>query len=139
MTGPDVGPDAAGERAGGGSAGGGSVGGRAVPESFGTESVVAEPVEAPRPPRDWRNAVPVVIVMVMIAVGLVLISLAHWRRGSILVGSAVFVAGVMRIFLSEERIGTLAVRSKRFDVGFYFLVAAVLAVVAIGVGVDPVG
>jgi len=103
----------------------------------GEPATAPSPVD-PVPGRDWRNAVAVVIVVAVMVIGLILISLAHWRRGSVMLGGAVLLAGVLRLVLSEERIGPLAVRGKTFDVTFSFLIAAGLAAVAIGVGVDPV-
>lgn len=88
---------------------------------------------------NWRTAAPFIAVFLVMAAGLVLISLAHWRRGAVLLGAALALAGALRWTLDDRRIGPLRVRTKGFDVVFYFVAAAGLAVVAIGVGVDPAG
>lgn len=65
------------------------------------------------------RAVPITIVMAIVVVALILISLAHWRRGIATLGVAMLVGGLLRLLLSERSIGVLAVRGKRFDVLFY--------------------
>ena len=57
---------------------------------------------------------------VRVVVALVLISLAHWRRGAFTLGLAMGVAGTLRWVLSERSAGVLAVRGRRFDVLFYY-------------------
>lgn len=83
--------------------------------------------------RRWLPALPVTAVVAVMAVGLVLISLAHWRRGAVAVGAGAALAALLRLWLSDAEVGPLAVRSKAFDVVFYLGAAAVIAAVAIGV------
>ncbi|MFZ2624263.1 MAG: DUF3017 domain-containing protein, partial [Propionibacterium sp.] len=52
----------------------------------------------------------------------------HWRRGSLLMGAAAAVAGLLRLLLPAERAGLLVVRRRWFDV-------LVLLVAGAGMGV----
>ena len=74
--------------------------------------------------RRLLRAIPITLVLTIVAVALVLISLAYWRRGTFALGAAMLLAGLLRAVLSERTIGVLAVRGKRFDLLFYFLTAA---------------
>ncbi len=78
------------------------------------------------------RAVPITIVLAIVAFGLVLIALAYWRRGTVALAFAMLLAGLLRLVLSERVIGVLAVRGKAFDVGFYALVGAAMLALAIG-------
>ncbi len=83
--------------------------------------------------RTLARAVPIAIVLAIVASGLVLIALAHWRRGTVALAFAMLLAGLLRAVLSERVIGVLAVRGKGFDLAFYFTVGAAMLVLAIGV------
>jgi hypothetical protein len=72
-------------------------------------------------------------VLIIVAIALVLIALAYWRRGAFALGAAMLLAGVLRAVLSERTIGVLAVRGKEFDVLFYFLTAALMMGLTIGI------
>jgi hypothetical protein len=47
---------------------------------------------------------------------------------------AMLLAGVLRALLSDRTIGVLAVRGKKFDLLFYFGIAAFMFVVTVGFG-----
>ena len=79
------------------------------------------------------RAIPITIVLAIVASGLVLIALAYWRRGTVALACAMLLAGLLRLLLSERVIGVLAVRGKVFDVTFYALVGAAMLALAIGV------
>lgn len=83
--------------------------------------------------RSVARAIPIAIVLAIVAVGLVLIALAHWRRGTVALAFAMLLAGVLRAVLSERVIGVLAVRGKGFDLVFDFAVGAFMLALAIGV------
>lgn len=83
--------------------------------------------------RAMVRAIPISIVLAMVAFGLVLIALAYWRRGTAALALAMLLAGVLRAVLSERVIGVLAVRGKGFDVAFYLLVGAMMATLAVTV------
>ena len=59
---------------------------------------------------------PLLAVLVAVAVGLVMVTFEHWRRGLVVVGLALVGAGVLRLLLPLRRLGFLAVRSRPVDV-----------------------
>jgi hypothetical protein len=59
---------------------------------------------------------PLFAVLVVVAVGLGMIAIEHWRRGLLVVGLALVGAGVLRLVLPVRRVGFLAVRSRPVDV-----------------------
>lgn len=73
------------------------------------------------------------MVLTIVAVALVLISLAYWRRGTFALGVAMALAGLLRAVLSERTIGVLAVRGKGFDLTFYFVTAALMIGLTVGI------
>lgn len=83
--------------------------------------------------RAMVRAIPITIVLAIVAFGLVLIALAYWRRGTAALALAMLLAGLLRAVLSERVIGVLAVRDKGFDVSFYLLVGAMMATLAVTV------
>ncbi|WP_164479202.1 DUF3017 domain-containing protein [Nakamurella antarctica] len=80
----------------------------------------------------WPTAVPMLMVLALIVVGLLLISQSHWRRGAASIAGAVSLAALLRLFVAPEKLGPLVVRSKPFDIGFCVLVAFFL--IALGSG-----
>ena len=50
------------------------------------------------------------------AVGLVLVTFGHWRRGIVIIGVALIGAAVLRLLVPLRRVGFLAVRSRTVDV-----------------------
>lgn len=74
-----------------------------------------------------RRRLPIAIVLLIVVAGLILCSLAYWRRGSTLLGGAAGVAAVLRVVVPESDVGVLAVRSRAFDVTFLLLIAALFA------------
>jgi hypothetical protein len=55
----------------------------------------------------------------------------HWRRGTALIATALFVAGLARAFLPPARVGPLMVRGRWFDTVAYWLFCAVMVAVTI--------
>jgi hypothetical protein len=84
--------------------------------------------------RPILRAIPITVVLSIVVAALVLIAFAYWRRGTFALGVAMLLAGVLRVMLSERTIGVLAVRGKGFDLLFYFTTAAIMLLLAIGVG-----
>lgn len=82
------------------------------------------------------RAIPIAVVLAVVMVALVLIAMAHWRRGAFTLGMAMAVAGTLRWALSERSAGVLAVRGRRFDVLFYY--GCGLCLVLLTVGMLPV-
>jgi hypothetical protein len=70
--------------------------------------------------RQW----PIAASLGVVLVGLVVVGMGHFRRGTVLMSFGITLALFLRILLSQQDAGMLAVRSKKVDV----LVLAVLAV-----------
>ena len=82
-----------------------------------------------QPRYEW----PLVVSVFVGAVGLLVTLIDGWRSGVVLFGCGVLVAGVLRLFLSDDRAGLLRVRRRTFDV--IFLLAAGTAVLALALAV----
>ena len=76
---------------------------------------------------------PLLAVLAVVAVGLVLVALEHWRKGLTVMGLALVGAALLRLFLPERRVGFLAVRSRPVDV--VLLAAAGLALTIISLAI----
>jgi Protein of unknown function (DUF3017) len=75
--------------------------------------------------RGLRRQWPLATSLVVVGAGLVVVASGHFRRGSVLLAFGVTLALFLRLLLSTDDAGMLAVRSKRIDV-------AVLVVLAVG-------
>lgn len=84
-----------------------------------------------------RRSLPMIAVVVVIAAAVVLVLADRWRRGAFVFGLATLLAAACRLFLSTERVGLLAVRSRMFDT--LSLAAVGGAVVWLAVSIDPLG
>lgn len=74
---------------------------------------------------------PLALVLLGFIVGLIVLALYDFRVGSILIGGAVLLAGVLRLLLPKEMAGLLAVRSRTVDLVTVFSLGIALTVVAI--------
>ncbi len=77
--------------------------------------------------RQW----PLFAVLVVVAVGLAMIAVEHWRRGLLVVGLALVGAGVLRLVLPVRQVGFLAVRSRAVDVVLMAGTGAAVAVLSV--------
>ena len=59
---------------------------------------------------------PLLGVLTVVAVGLVEVTIDHWRRGIVVVGLALIGGALLRLLLPVRRVGFLAVRSRPVDV-----------------------
>ncbi len=84
-----------------------------------------------------RSQWPIVTVVLIFAVAFALAAANFWRRGALLIGIGVGVAAILRLALTEDRAGLLAVRSKGIDFTTMALVAA--SMVYIAWTIDPLG
>lgn len=84
-----------------------------------------------------RSQWPIVAVGLIFAGAFVLVAAGFWRRGSLLIGIGVAVAAGLRLALSDDRAGLLAVRTKGIDFATTAMVAA--AVVFTALTIDPLG
>ncbi|MGH3560808.1 MAG: DUF3017 domain-containing protein [Mycobacterium sp.] len=80
---------------------------------------------------------PILGVGLIFAAAFVLAGLNFWRRGALLIGIGVGAAAVLRLVLSDDRAGLLAVRSKRLDFATMATVGA--AMLYIASTIDPLG
>jgi hypothetical protein len=84
-----------------------------------------------------RAQVPIFLVGLIFMAGFGLVAANFWRRGALLIGIGVGVAAALRLVLSDERAGLLAVRSKGIDFVTTAMVAT--AMVYIASTIDPLG
>jgi hypothetical protein len=68
--------------------------------------------------------------MAVLCVGLIAVSLGHWRKGSLVLGAAPLLAAVLRLTLPSREVAFLTVRSKGFDVVLLAGLGAVLIALA---------
>ena len=80
---------------------------------------------------------PIVSVGLIFLAAFLLVAANYWRRGAVLIGLGVGVASVLRLALSDDRAGLLAVRTKGIDFGMTATVAA--AVLFTAWTIDPLG
>lgn len=73
---------------------------------------------------------PSLVVLAVVALGLVLAGLAHWRIGGIVVGLGVLLAAGLRLTLRERQAGFLVVRSRAFDASVLLALGFALVVLA---------
>ena len=73
---------------------------------------------------------PLLAVLVVVAVGLLLVTVERWRLGLVVVGLALVGGAVLRLLLPVRRVGFLAVRSRVTDVVLLGGTGLVLAVIA---------
>jgi hypothetical protein len=94
-----------------------------------------------RPPLDVRRPflagvvrqLPLLAVLVAVGVGLLLVTLEHWRRGLVVVGLALVGAALLRLLLPVRRVGFLAVRSRAVDVVLLTVVGFALTIIALAI------
>ena len=82
--------------------------------------------------RKLLRALPIAVVLALVVIGLLLVATDHWRRGAAAFAAAAVVAAVLRLVLSQARVGVLAVRSRAFDVVFLLLLGAAFVVAMSG-------
>lgn len=83
--------------------------------------------------RQW----PILSVAAIGLIAAVLVACGFWRRGALLIGIGVGVAAALRLVLSDERAGVLAVRTKAIDVSMMATVFATMVYIAWTI--DPLG
>jgi hypothetical protein len=80
---------------------------------------------------------PILVVGLFLIAAFVLVAAGYWRRGVLVMAIGVAVAAGLRLALSEDRVGLLAVRSRSVDVVTTASVSA--AMLYIGWTIDPLG
>lgn len=76
---------------------------------------------------------PLTVVLLVVAAGLVTVAAGNWRRGLVVMGLALVGAGVLRMLLPVRRLGFLAVRSTTTDVVLTTGCGLALALVAVAI------
>jgi hypothetical protein len=55
------------------------------------------------------------LVMAVVALGVLRIIMYHWREGTVLMGVALVMAAGLRVLLSDEQAGLIAIRGRGVD------------------------
>jgi uncharacterized membrane protein YjjP (DUF1212 family) len=80
---------------------------------------------------------PIWLVTGIFAAAFVLVVAGYWRRGALVIAIGVGVAAALRLVLSDERAGLLAVRSRGID--FVTTASVSAAMLYIAWTIDPLG
>jgi hypothetical protein len=87
--------------------------------------------------RAWAVHVPFAVVLLLLAAAALRTFQYHWREGAILVGVALFVAGLLRAVLPADKAGLLAIRGKKVDVVTCGLLCAAVLYIALTITGGP--
>ena len=85
----------------------------------------------------FRGQWPILLVGLFFIAAFGLVIAGYWRRGALVLGIGVAVAAVLRLTLTDERAGLLAVRSKGID--FVTTATVSAGVIYIAWTIDPLG
>lgn len=91
----------------------------------------AAPGDAPAPARQW----PILLVIVGTVAGLIVTAAGPFRAGTLVVGTSLLLAGVLRWTLRS--VGMLAVRSRFTDVTTYAVLGLVIVLLSLMAQPDP--
>lgn len=80
---------------------------------------------------------PILTVGLFLLAAFGLVEAGYWRRGALVLAIGVGVAAAMRLALTDERAGLLAVRSRTIDIATTATVSAALIYIALTI--DPLG
>lgn len=83
--------------------------------------------------RRWWAQWPLAIVLAGVVAALAVVAFDRFRLGSLMLAASLVLAFVLRLLLPADRIGMLAVRSKRVDLVVLGTLAAALVVFALWV------
>jgi Protein of unknown function (DUF3017) len=85
----------------------------------------------------FRGQWPILLVGLFFIAAFGLVIAGYWRRGALVLGIGVAVAAALRLTLTDERAGLLAVRSKGID--FVTTATVSAGVIYIAWTIDPLG
>jgi hypothetical protein len=85
----------------------------------------------------FRTQWPILLVGLFFIAAFVLVIAGYWRRGALIIGIGVAVAAGLRLSLTDERAGLLAVRARGID--FVTTATVSAAVLYIAWTIDPLG
>jgi Protein of unknown function (DUF3017) len=80
---------------------------------------------------------PILVVGLIFVAAFALVVAGYWRRGAMFIGIGVGAAAALRVALTDDRAGLLAVRSRTIDFATTATVSA--AVLYIAWTIDPLG
>ncbi len=84
-----------------------------------------------------RKNLPLILVLAVVAAGLIRITMYHWREGTVLLGAALILAGLLRALLPASRIGMVAIRGRGVDVLLYGGLGLMMMFVALTITGGP--
>lgn len=84
-----------------------------------------------------RSQWAILLVGLLFVAAFALAGTSYWRRGAVLIGIGAGAAAVLRLVLSDEAAGLLAVRGKTTDFAMLASVGAVVLYIA--ATIDPLG
>ncbi len=87
--------------------------------------------------RVFRGQWPILLVGLFFLAAFVLVIAGYWRRGALVIGIGVAVAAALRLSLTDDRAGLLAVRTRGID--FVTTASVSAAVLYIAWTIDPLG
>lgn len=79
------------------------------------------------------------MVLAVVALGLFRIILYHWRQGTVLIGVALILAAGLRVLLSDEQAGLIAIRGRGVDALTYTSFGVCMIAVALTIEGGPLG
>jgi hypothetical protein len=82
------------------------------------------------PVRRRLRDLPTLAVLGVLALGLVGVSLDHWRTGAIVIGVAPLLAAALRLVLPAREVSPLVIRGRTFDVVLLACVGVAVIVLA---------
>jgi hypothetical protein len=84
-----------------------------------------------------KSHVPLILVLAVTAIGLARIGMYHWREGTVLLGAALLMAGLLRALIPAENIGMVAIRGRGIDVLLYSGLGLMIMAVALTIQGGP--
>ncbi len=86
------------------------------------------------PEQRWRSAagqhLPFALVLGVVLLGILRIVQYHWRQGAVLIGVALLLAALLRVLVTDEQAGLIAIRSRSVDALLYSGLGFAVIVVA---------
>jgi hypothetical protein len=93
------------------------------------------------PENRWRSAAgrhfPFAIVIGVTLMGLLRVVQYHWRQGAVLIGVALLIAALLRVLVTDEQAGLIAIRSRAVDALLYSAFGLTVIVTAITITGGP--
>jgi hypothetical protein len=75
------------------------------------------------PEQRWRSTagqhLPFALVLGVTLLGLLRVVQYHWRQGVVLIGVALLLAGLLRVLVTDEQAGLIAIRGRGVDALLY--------------------